>query len=280
MAKSPPPPTDPVSVVIPIPFPGLYVPAALRAWFAYLDRLSVATEVLVVDDGNPPEFTVELAKVIGECSYARVLRHELPRGFGACLRTALAELKHPLFFYTALDYPYTPADLGKLLARIDQTDELFQRKLDVVSGCRTGRPVPAGWSFVGKCVRTFARVALGLPLEPLPGWLGLREHLWSWLVWVVFGDPLTDPNSEFKLFRKSVFDRFPIQSDSGFVHVELLSKATFITCLMDELPLTPKSDPLPLVVWRDFWKVLTDARFTAPAPTPSPEPMPVEPAAP
>ena len=256
--------SEPVTVVIPAHNAATAAGPALRAWRAGLNHLNVEYELFVVDDGSTDGTAEEAGKIPG----VRVLNHETRRGFGACLRTGLAESRHPLFFYTAFDYPYTPTDLGKLLTRIGQTDELLGRKLDIVSGCRTGRPVPPEWRFVGRFVRGFARYGLGLPLEPLPGWLGLREHVRSWLAWAVFADPLTDPNCAFKLFRKSVFDKFPIQSDGEFVHVELIAKATFVTCLMDEVSLTPKPDPNPPAWWGEFWRLFRRPEFT-PQPVPS-----------
>ena len=74
-----------------------------------------------------------------------------------------------------------------------------------------------------------------------------------------------------------MFDRFPIQCDGDFVHVELIAKATFTICLMDELPLTPKADPIPKAHWTEFWKLFNNPKFTPPAaPTPAaaPEPAP------
>lgn len=249
--------SEPVSVVIPVHAQAAAVGPALKAWRAALNHLNVEAELLVVDDGSPDATADEAAQVPG----VRVVRHETRHGFGTCLKTGLAETRHPLFFYTALDYPYTPTDLGKLLTRIGQTDEVIGRKLDVVSGCRTGRPVPPEWRFLGRVVRGFARYGLGLPLEPLPGWLGLREHRRSWLAWGVFADPLTDPNCAFKLFRRSVFDKFPIQCDGEFVHVELIAKATFTTCLMDEVLLTPKPDPIPKARWGEFWRLFRRPEF-------------------
>jgi hypothetical protein len=63
----------------------------------------------------------------------------------------------------------------------------------------------------------------------------------------VYGVPLADVNSCFKLFRTDFLKRFPIQSDGDFVHTELVAKATFLTSIMDEVPLTPRPDPIPAV---------------------------------
>jgi glycosyltransferase involved in cell wall biosynthesis len=271
MSQSPPRPTEPVSVVIPVHDAANALGPAVRQWHDALAKLGVDTEILIVDDGSTDGTAAAADELAGKLSNVRVLKHESRKGFGACLRTALPETRHQLFFYTALDYPYTPADLEKLLVRIAQKDEFLNRPLDAVSGCRTGRPVPAGWRALGAIVRGFARIALGLPMDPLPGWLGFREHFRSWVAWVVYADPLTDPNSAFKLFRKSLFDKFPIQSDGEFVHVELIAKATFVTSLIDELPLTPKPDPNPPTWWGEFWKVFRDARFTPPKAEDSPQ---------
>lgn len=270
------PPAESVSVVIPLHNAAAVLDRAVRDWHASLKRITSGFEILLVDDGSTDETSIIAGKLATSLAGVRVLQHETRRGVGACLRTALPETQHPLFFYTTLDYPYTPADLGPMLTRIDHVDELMQRKLDLVSGCRQGVSVPWFWREFGRIVRAFCRIGLGFPREKLKGWLGFREHLRSWLVWAVFGDPLVDPNSAFKLIRKSLFDRFPIQSDGEFVHVEIVSKATFLTAMMDELDLTPKPDRVPSPTWDGWWKLLTRAEFTPP---PSPKPVPADPPA-
>lgn len=276
---------EPVSVVLPVRNVGTVITSAIGAWCDTLEKLGHDWELILIDDGSTDDTAARVDDLVATRSHVRVLRHEARRGFGAALRTGFAEARHPLVFYTALNYPYTPADLRNLLARIDQTDEVFGRKLEVVSGCRTGRPVPMGWRLVGFVYRWFCRLGLGLPVEPLPGWLGLRDHVRSWWVWVVFGVPVADPNSAFKLLRRGILDRFPIQSDGEFVHAEILAKATFLACLMDEVPLAPRLDIGPVVEWHDAGKVFRNAVFHPPAePTPpvdhSPAPHDPTPAAP
>jgi hypothetical protein len=181
----------------------------------------------------------------------------LTTGYGVAIRTGLESARHPLVLLTSADYPYTPADLDKLLERIGTANELpdpitgeWRMKLpDLVVGCRTGRPVPQPLKFLGAVYRAFCRVVLGMPLDPLPGWYGFGEHLRAWWAWVVYGVPTTDPHCGLKLFRRSFLGRFPIQCDGDLVHIELVAKATFLTCLMDELPLTPKPDPIPKPTW-------------------------------
>jgi len=234
-------PTDPITVVIPV-HNASHLLDRVVAWRAYLDKCGRSYDLLVVDDGST-DGTAE--KLPGREPRACLLRHDTRRGFGACLRTALAEARYPLFFYTALDYPYTPSDLRKLLDRIDLRDEILGRKPDLISGCRTGIPTPGLVRWGGFAWRLLWRLFAGMPMtEPTP-WHGWGE-LWyrtraSW----VYGVPLADINSCFKLFRTAFLKRFPIQSDGDFVHTELVAKATFLKSIMDEVPLTPKPDPLP-----------------------------------
>ena len=239
-------------------------PHSIHSWEQALRKTGREHELLLMDDGSRDSLATEAQAWAKTLAHVRYIRQESPRGFGACLRTATAVARFPLFAYVGLDYPYTPADLPMMLERIQHVDPLMQRPLDLISGCRTGRPLPRFWVAVGRLYRGFCRVALGLSIEPLPGWLGFREHFGAWIAWLVFAVPLHDPFSEFKLVRKSVLERFPIQSDGDFAHVELVAKATFLTCMIDELPLTPKPAAIPRASWAGCGTLFRHAIFHPP----------------
>lgn len=264
-------PRDAVSVVIPVHNAADRLEKVVPAWGDALARLGRDYEVVVVDDGSTDATPAVLEKLAaGRVRHLRVLRHDTRRGFGACLKTALATVTHPLLFYTSVDYPYSPSDLGKLLARIEVRDEILGKQPDLISGCRTGRPTPALVKWAGKAWRLLWRVALGLRLEPLPAWPGLRGHLYGSFVGWVFGVPLADVSSAYKLYRTAFLKRVPIQSDGDFVHTELVAKATFLTSIMDEVPLTPAvagEHGVPSV-WREMLAVFTNPEFGTPQPTP------------
>jgi glycosyltransferase involved in cell wall biosynthesis len=265
MAK-PAPPRDAVSVVIPVHNAADRVGKVVPAWAGALALLGRGYEILVVDDGSTDATAAALEQLAGRVNHLRVLKHEARRGFGACLKTALAEVQHPLLFYTSTDYPYTPTDLRRLLDRIEVRDEVLGRQPDLISGCRTGRPVPVLVKWGGRAWRLLWRLLLGMPMEPSPTWLGGREWAYGTFVGWVFGVPLADVNSAFKLYRTAFLRRVPIQSDADFVHAELVAKATFLTSIMDEVPLTPKPDPEPELPsrLREMWHVFCRPEFGTP----------------
>lgn len=245
MAKSAPPPRDGVTVVLPVHNAVAQVEKLLPAWGQVLGTLNRPFQLLVVNDGSTDGTAPVLEKLGGRVPHLRTLTHDTPRGFGACLRTALAEATQPLFLYAGLDGQYTPADIRPMLERIELRDEVFGKQPDLISGARAGQPRPALVRWLGGAWKVFWRVAAGLPITDSPPWYGWGAW-WSrararW----VFGVPLADVNSVFKLYRTAFLKRFPIQSDGDFVHTELVAKATFLTSIMDEIPLTPKADPHP-----------------------------------
>lgn len=250
---------DPVTVVIPVRNAADRVDR-VTAWRTSLEKTGRGFEILVVDDGSADGTGDRIA---GRDKGVRVLTHDTPQGFGACLRTALAEATHPLFFYAALDYPYTPSDIRPMLERIELRDEVLGKQPDLISGCRTGLPTPFLVKWGGRLWRGFWRVFAGMPMPSPAPWHGWPAARYKARVGWVYGVPLADVNSCFKLFRTAFLKRFPIQSDGDFVHTELVAKATFLTSVMDEVPLTAKSDPVPRLgpVAADRRRVFRRPRF-------------------
>ena len=179
-------------------------------------------------------------------AHTRVLRHETRRGLRGVPAHRPGRDDHPLFFYTALDYPYTPSDIRPMLDRIDLRDEVLGKQPDLISGCRTGLPDAGPGEVVGPGRGGCSGASSpGMPITDPPPWHGWPAYRYRVRTKWVYGVPLADVNSCFKLFRTAFLKRFPIQSDGDFVHTELVAKATFLTSIMDEVPLTPKPDPIP-----------------------------------
>ncbi len=226
-----------VSVVIPVDHPGVW--PQVRAWHRGMQQWRPPHELLLVvaaaEEHNPPQLPAELAGATD----VRVISAGQPGGVGAALRIALPHVQQPFVLLVTPDYPYQPADFARLWDRIHIPDEWLGKPSDLVNGCRTGEPPPLVWRGVYRLWRGFWRVWAGLPMRPLPPWYGWR---YAWLRWRcrwLYGIPLEDVLSGMKLFRTAFLRRFPIQSDGMFVHVELAAKATFLTSIVDEVPLSP-----------------------------------------
>jgi len=255
---------DGVSIVLPVHDLGPKLGEVVTAWAGTLRKMKTDFEILCVLDGTTEADLAAEDKAAATEPNLKLLKHESKRGIGAVLRTALPECRFDLVAHVVPNYPYTAGDLAVFLDRIQNKDERLGMAPALVAGCRTGRPVPAFWKALGVVYRGFLRVALGIPSEPLPGWLGFGEHLRAWRVWFVYGVPFQDPNCGMRLYRKDALTRFPIQSDGDFVHVELAAKCTFVTSILDEVLLTGKPDPLPASDWSDAGQVFRNPQFFDP----------------
>jgi hypothetical protein len=116
-----------------------------------------------------------------------------------------------------------------------------------------------GWGW-----RLFCRVVLGFWPSPLPGWLGWRAHAERLAVRVVFALRTRDVACPFRLMRRSIFRRIPLQSDGPFVHVEILAKANFLGHIIaEELPLdvAARPNPNPRADRQECWRVMAHPEF-------------------
>ena len=245
--ERPPIAQAPLSIVLPACNVEADLGKVLDPWIAYLETLGRDYEVFVVHDGSTDR-TAELAGVLeGKYPRFRYLSHAHPPGIGAALRTGLEAAQFPLFCYAECSSAYDPADLARLLEAID--------KVDLVSGYRvwqSARP-PRFW----------------------------RRYAYRSFLRFVYGLRLVDVDCAFKLFRRSIFARIPIQSKGSFVHAEILAKANFLGCLMTEAPVryepTPRSpsDPPFTAAWRaDARRVFFYPDFGPPVLPEAPQPPP------
>ena len=192
---------------------------------------------MLVDDGSA-DGTAERAEVLREkLPRLEVLRRSFAAGLVAALRTALEAAKLPLFFYTLCDPRYRPDDLPRLFQTIDP--------VHLVTGYRAGRPVPTPWRVLGAIARVFCRVVFSAAPSPLPGWLGRKGHNARLLAPLLFGVRNRDVLCPYRLMRRAIFDRIPLQSDGPFVHVEVLAKANFLGCIIaEDVPLGDPGRPV------------------------------------
>lgn len=267
--------SQPLSVVLLARNQAVHLEAILAAWVTFLNGLDREYEVIVVDDGST-DGTGELAeKRVAGYRHVVVRRHERYQGEGAALRTALAAARHPLLFYTIGDPHYQPADLGKLLRKRPDPHkpDLEIDHVHILSAGRVGRRMPWPWRIVGHFWRIFLRVMFAHAPERSPGWLGWKRHAGALMARILFGVRYRDVACPFRLMRRDIFARIPLQSDGSFVHVEILAKANYLGLMMgEEVPLeSGRYPPLPSEMSRDdrqrllsdAWRVICRPEFGA-----------------
>lgn len=265
--------SQPLSVVLLAHNQAGHLEALLAAWVSFLNSLDREYELIVVDDGST-DGSGELAEKLAG-GYRRVLvrRHAQRQGEGAALRTALTAAHHPLLFYTLADPHYQPADLGKLLRKRPDPRHA-DREIDhvhLLSASRGGQPLPWPWRILGLLWRVFCLLLFSHASGRLPGWLGWKRHAAALLVRILFGVRYRDVACSFRLLRREIFTRMPLQSDGPFVHVEILAKANYLGLMMgEEVPLKPGhypplTTPMSREEWRqmraDAWRVIRHPEF-------------------
>lgn len=183
-------------------------PAGLSVFFpAYNDSGTIASlvivavqtarqltpdfEVIVVNDGSAdatPRILAELAKLYPE---VRIVTHEQNRGYGGALRSGFAAARKEIVFYTDGDAQYDPAELALLWRR-------FGADVDLVNGYKISRSDP------------LHRVVIG--------------RLYHHVVRLLFGLRVRDVDCDFRMMRRSIFERVSLEKNSGVICLEMMKK--------------------------------------------------------
>jgi hypothetical protein len=147
--------------------------------------------------------------------------------------------------------------VGGLLKMIDQ--------VDLVVGYRTGGTPPPWRVLLDMFLAVTSRVLIGVPLGPRVAWLGSEGWGRRWTARWLFGLRVVDPECPFRLVRREVFERLPIQSGGSFAQVEMLAKANHLSCLFAEEPVawTAPAEPMSDAIsfGQDAWLVFRDPDF-------------------
>ena len=148
-------------------------------------------EVIVVDDCSTDgsrEALVALQKSIPEL---RLVFHEKNRGYGGALRSGFEAATKDFVFYTDGDGQYDISELTKLAEKMDDN-------IDIVNGYKIKRS------------DSLHRIIIGLFYQRVMSWLFLL--------------PIKDPDCDFRLMRRKIFDVINLTSDTGTICIELVKK--------------------------------------------------------
>src|SRR5438876_6274199 len=148
-------------------------------------------EVIVVDDGSADgtaEIADELARTYPQ---VRAIHHPTNRDYGAALQTGFRSATKELIFYTDGDAQYDPTELSALWAQMSAD-------ADLVNGYKISRADP------------LHRIVIG--------------RIYHYIVSILFGLKLRDVDCDFRLMRRTIFDRINLEKTSGIICVEMMKK--------------------------------------------------------
>lgn len=225
------------------------------AWKGHLESLNRDFEILLILDGAPAADELAAQALQEKIPGLRAHAHADRRGLGPSLQFAVDHARFPLLLQVPCDKQYHPQDLARFLRNID--------KVDLVVGYRV-LPVP-GWLRAADAVkRLLARILLGYLPDRRVTNLG-RATAWARRAarWI-FGVRVQDPLCPYRLFRRSIFKRIPIQSRGEFAQVEVLAKANHLGCIMAEDPVSwipPAQAPEDPDFRADGWVVFRTPDF-------------------
>jgi glycosyltransferase involved in cell wall biosynthesis len=154
-------------------------------------QLTTDFEIIVVDDGSADgtaEIADELARTYPQ---VRAIHHPMNRDYGAALQTGFRSATKELIFYTDGDAQYDPSELPLLWARM-------KPGTDLVNGYKISRADPLHRIIIGR--------------------------LYHYIVSVLFGLKLRDVDCDFRLMRRSIFERINLEKTSGIICVEMMKK--------------------------------------------------------
>jgi glycosyltransferase involved in cell wall biosynthesis len=176
-------------------FPALneehHVAAIVEEALSVLPRFTDDLEVTVVDAGSSDRTGSIADELARRDPRVRVIHHGTRRGYGGAVRSGLVAATKPWVFYTDGDRQFALEDLARLLAASDGAD--------AVVGYREKRADPPRRLFVA--------------------WV------YNHLIRLLFGGGWRDVDCAFKLFRRAVFGRVPldrVRSNGAFFSPELL----------------------------------------------------------
>ncbi len=201
-----------VSILIPLYNEEEFIRTLLERVLAAPLGPEMEREIVVVDDGST-DGSAEAAEEIARNhpGIIRIVRHEINRGKGAAIRTALEQANGEYCLIQDADLEYDPREYPHLLR------PLVEGRADVVYGSR--------FMVVGE-----RRV--------MYFWHSLANHFLTSLTNLVADLNLTDMGTCYKAFRTALVASIPIRSDRFGVEPELTVKLARRQARMYETPIS------------------------------------------
>jgi glycosyltransferase involved in cell wall biosynthesis len=163
-------------------------------------------ELIVVDDGS----TDGTREALRAAADIRLIEHAHNQGKGAALRSGFAAASGDVVIVQDADLEYDPRDYPRLLEPIEDG------RADVVFGSRF----------------------LGGPHRVLFFWHYLANKLLTWISNAFTNLNLSDMETGYKVFRRSVLSRIHLRSDRFNFEPEITAKVAKTRCRVYEVPIS------------------------------------------
>lgn len=168
-----------------------------------LERITDDYEIIVIDDGSTDHSRQILRDLANRFERLRLVFHQKNRGYGGALRSGFYNASKDLIFYTDGDAQYDVKELALLIPEM-------QEGVDLVNGYKIGRSDPWYRVVIGRMYHNVVKLAFGLKVR--------------------------DVDCDFRLMRRSIFDRIGLENDSGVICVEFVKKVQDAGFVIREVP--------------------------------------------
>jgi glycosyltransferase involved in cell wall biosynthesis len=163
-----------------------------------------AYEILIINDGSSDKTRAIAARLAEQFPQVRLINHAANRGYGAALKTGMAEARMDYIFFTDADLQFDIIELQNLLVRLPE--------YPVVIGYRAPRVDP------------FMRL--------------LNAKVWNILNRILFGLKVRDIDCAFKIFRRDLVQGLKLRSQGAMINAEILIKLSRKRVPMKEVPVS------------------------------------------
>jgi len=160
-------------------------------------------EVIVVDDGSTDSTSIIADELVRIYPTVRVVHHPANQGYGGALRTGFASATKEVVFYTDGDAQYDPAEMALLWRRMVPG-------VDLVNGYKISRSDPLHRIIIGRA--------------------------YHYIVKVLFGLRVRDVDCDFRMMRRSIFERVRLEKSSGVICLEMMKKIQDAGFTLAEVP--------------------------------------------
>lgn len=168
-----------------------------------LQDVSSDYEILIIDDGSDESSQEILQMLSKKFSKLKIITHTRNHGYGGAIKDGIKNAKMDWVFYTDGDAQYDPRELRLLV-------EKKKKSTDIINGYKIKRLDPWYRKVTGRAYHTFVKI--------------------------LFNVPLRDTDCDFRLMRRTIFDKVKLESDSGLICTEMIRKISDFGFKFQEVP--------------------------------------------